>query len=150
MKLRKILPLLGLATVALLALSSCDQMLQSLFPAETGQLKTQGKDSISVQVTVDTTYPVLNQQLRVELWDPTYTTMYDSRVFTVSDTGYRYNDYKADFNWLVDGTYNVDVWIDENGNKIPDDNWWDYGTPWEPQYTVNAGTPNQTATVTVP
>lgn len=142
MKTRKILPLLALAVVALFALSSCDAMLESLFPADTGQLSTQGTNSITVEAGVWWFY--LDKpgtgKLRIEIWDSTFTNRVDYRTFDVYYTGYDTIYYSADFNFLVDGTYYVEAWIDQNGDGLPNDI--NYGYPWDNAVTVNAGAPN--------
>ncbi len=49
MKIRKILPLLVVSAVAVLFLSSCDSILETLFPNDTGKGTNSGNNTISYQ-----------------------------------------------------------------------------------------------------
>jgi len=146
MKIRKILPLLAIAVVALLALSSCDQMLESLFPADTGQLDTQGTNSLLVKVAVNWNSNLQGTKIVIDLYDSTGVNMVDYREYIVSDTGYLVNHYSADFQFLTDGAYFVNVYIDTNGDYNPDIQ----GNPWNQyEYLDQNSNPNGTLDVTV-
>jgi uncharacterized protein (DUF2141 family) len=145
MKIRKILPLLAIAVVALFALSSCDQMLESLFPADTGQLESQGTNSLLVKVAVNWNSNLQGTKIVIDLYDSTNTVI-DYRAYFVSDTGYAVNHYSADFQFLTDGAYYVNVYIDTNGDYNPDF----YGSPYNQyQYLDQNSNPNGTLDVTV-
>jgi hypothetical protein len=139
MKIRKILPLLALAVIALFTLSSCDQILESMFPADTGQLVTQGKNSISVELGVNwLTYPGTGK-LIVEIKDSS-NKLIETRQFDVYYTGYDTIYYSAEFNFLFDGTYLIYAWIDKNGNGIADDP--NYGDLFPASVTVDSANMN--------
>lgn len=130
MKIRKILPLLTLAVIALFTLSSCDQLLESLFPADTNQLA----GSNSLTVNVDTAYwsvgnDIYYGPLTVALVKDG-TTLVEKRTYWLNYVGADPIKASWTFNGLETATYTAYVWIDYNN----DSSWtgdYDYSSNWD-------------------
>jgi hypothetical protein len=120
MKTRKLLPLLALAVLALFALSSCDQMLESIYPEQTNP-----PASNTIYLTVQTWYSYVGDNV---YYGPLMVEVLDSSAYTVvaSDSRYlSYNYYDPivenfSFYSLDDGNYTVNTWLDTNYNGVMD------------------------------
>ncbi len=166
--MKKILPLLILSVAAVLLLSSCDQMLEALFPAETGQLN---KSDNTITFTVYgyenvTTYPPnggyaaygwwqyknqygigpysagTSRPVYVELLDVTGNTVLQTQggPWTGPDANYILTA-TFTFSSLADGAYRFRVWydVDNDGTDYLEYNF--YNTWYYQQYgSVNGGT----------
>jgi hypothetical protein len=137
MKIRKILPLLVLAVVSLLALSSCDQMLEALFPADTNG----GAGNNSITVDAHTYYSTVQGDI---YYGPLTVVLMKGGAAVEKNTYwlnyYGINDMEAawTFNNLADGPYSVYVWIDYNNNGQPTGDY-DYGQLWGQTVSVSGG-----------
>jgi hypothetical protein len=129
MKIRKILPLLTLAVVALFALSSCDQILESMFPADTNQLA----GSNTLTVNVDTAFwsvgnDIYYGPLTVALVK-NGTTLVEKRTYWLDFVGADPIQASWTFNGLETATYAAYVWIDyDNDGTWKGD--FDYDAGW--------------------
>jgi len=132
MKIKKIIPLLAVVVVALFALASCDQMLESIYPEQTGQT---GTNTLTVQADVHYYYAgysvgddIYYGPLTVLLKKDGVT--YDKQT-TWLNNPYYYNTISSTwtFNNLPDGTYTAYVWIDYNNDGTTNGDY-DYGNYW--------------------
>jgi hypothetical protein len=131
MKIKKILPLLAIAVVALFALSSCDQMLEAIYPNETTPpSSTNNAISLSVYTTQSAlwtasgfTATIYDGKLRVEVRDSNGVVV-ETGSTSQYNSGYDVVDAYWYFSGLKDGTYYVHAWIDQNGDGLENDAWY--------------------------
>jgi len=136
MKTRKIIAIAAISVVAVFFLAGCDQILENLFPNDTGHGKQSGTNSLTVTAYMWTdpyyaTYAYIGK-IHIDLLDSTGTVVqsYSSWAngYDVFYDGY-YSSYNAyyrypvvtTFSYLNDGTYKVRVYCDLNGNNAFDD-----------------------------
>jgi hypothetical protein len=134
MKIRKILPLLAIGLVAMFFLAGCDQILENLFPKDTGHDTNSGNNSVMINAFLWTDQDKVTSpwfgEVHIDLMDATGTTV----VKSTSDWAYSYDTYYYDdypyytylyyyrypvtgsFNFIPDGTYKIRVWYDANYN----------------------------------
>ncbi len=123
--MKKIIPLILVAVVAIFLLAGCDAMLESIYPNQTA-----GKNTIDVTVNELYTYP---QPIVVEVFDSAGNYVASTSFYTIYANGsYYYND--VAFTRLKDDTYTLYAWIDINQDKA-----WNAGEPGSSQYASVAG-----------
>ncbi|MGA2975740.1 MAG: hypothetical protein ABSF77_10565 [Spirochaetia bacterium] len=137
MKIRKLLPLLAFAVVALFFLASCDRMLEAIYPGQTTPPPPPQSNQLIVDVSTyyssvltDIYYGPLT--ILLKRWDG------------VSSAGYQYYDQSKmwlsyqhydemlsswTYNNLPDGYYIAYVWVDFNQDGTPYGDY-DYGYYW--------------------
>jgi hypothetical protein len=129
MKIRRILPLLAIAAVALFALASCDQMLESIYPDQT--VNVAGNNTFILDVHTDWNsvgYDIYYGPLTVVLTD-SLGNVVDKRTTWLSYQGYDDIISEWVFSNLKADTYSAYVWIDyDNDGTTSGD--YDYGYYW--------------------
>jgi hypothetical protein len=99
---KKILPLVILAITAVFLLSSCDAMLESIYPNQTG-----GHNTISITVNAQAAYGYNELYVYLYKSDGTYVTSLATWPDYYS-AGYYYST--LDFKDLKDDTYYIEAW----------------------------------------
>lgn len=133
MKTRKIIAIAAISVVAVFFLAGCDQILENLFPNDTGHGTTAGTNTLTVSAFMwtDPVYVTSGYvgKIHIDLVDSsgtvvqTYSTWangYDQYTYDywwgTGDYYYRY-PVSTTFYYVNDGTYKVNVYCDLNGNN---------------------------------
>jgi hypothetical protein len=117
--MKKIIPLVLLATAAVFLLAGCDILLESIYPDQT--MKNKGIYSLPVEVRANPSAinEWWNHKVWVQLTDSQGNTQYQDSLF--QGDSYSYTVFASTtFNFLNEGSYSVFVWFDANDNGQPD------------------------------
>ncbi|MCD6120513.1 MAG: hypothetical protein J7K04_01590 [Spirochaetales bacterium] len=151
--MKKIIIISILAVSVIFLFSGCDAILEAMFPDETGHGDKSGNNSITINVDIDKGIPGWqDSEVWVELVGVNGNDYYNTRHDFAWDDGNINNPAHIDlnFDFLPDGDYNANVWLDKNGNGYADNDEpfafvrTDYGNTFPMPYP-NPNNPDETS-----